>query len=455
MVDAYIAIVVVACILALANWRTAVLACLVIDVIRDPIRKLTEDQPVWITLAGNLPWGVILLSAYGREQRELLAIFSRYPKLKPALLCLIIALAPGFFLSSMLYRNGILLALVGAASYIGPLIGLGLGYLFVREEQAIPRLLFTYIAVNSVMLIGVPLEFAEYDIPGLGGIKMDWIRYQEGYIVDLISGFYRSPDVMGLHAAHVAIFATILAARARGGAGVAWLAIAGWGTLGLLLCGRRKMVAIPLVFITAYLALSYWRGASRRASTMIVLTLVLFGGFSSALLFATKPEWFEYTAYASTIVSDAPDRISTNILGGALETMQRTGLLGAGLGTGTQGRYYLNVQSGRAARGWQEDGFSRLFLELGLPGVILAMVSALCVATSFEASSKLIPRDHRLRDLQLMLVAVIIGDMASFIIAHQHFSGDPASALLVMLLAGAVLGMPRVYAGSITTSTVK
>ncbi len=444
---AYLGIIALACAAALGNWRLALYLCLVIDVVRDPVRKLLPEQPVWATVLGAAPWGMIMLRAFSSEQTELLAAIPRYPKLSTALTCLAMALVPGFLLSCVYYPSGYRLALIGAASYLGPFLGIGLGYLFVRGEPMLLRFLMGYGLINAVALIGAPLEFLDADVPALGGIRVDWIRYREGYIVDLISGFYRSPDVMGLHAAHVMMFGAILALRSRGLMRIVWLLLIGWGGMGVLLCGRRKMMAIPLVFIISYAILNYFQGSSRKLTiaVMIVSALAVVGG---AALVASRPEWLEYTTYASTVISEAPERLQTNVIGGAFETVRQAGVMGAGLGTGTQGRYYVATTSGSGARGWQEDGISRLLLELGLPGFLFVLVTAYLLLGVFRSAIQITPRDTPARDLQLMLAAVVLGDVASFIVAHQHFSGDPIAALMVTFIAGCILGAPRLVAMS-------
>lgn len=449
---AFIALILFTAIIALTNWRQAIYLCLLIDLVRDPVRKLSEDQSVWITVAGALPWLVIILKAFSQERVELTAIFARYPLVSRILGLLVVALVPGFVLSCVSYPSGYLLATIGTASYLGPFTGLGLGYLWIRDERTLTRFFAAYLILNSLMMIGTPLEFFQIDVPGLGGIRVDWIRYREGYIVDLISGFYRSPDVMGLHAAHMVMFGLILASRSKPIAALGWLTLVLWGGSCVLLCGRRKMIGIPLVFLCTYLALSYVQGSSKRVRTLagVVACLVLVGAALTASDIGLQ--WREYAEYASTTLSESPDRLNDNVIGGVFESIRQSGVLGAGLGTGTQGRAYVAVKTGPNSRGWQEDGISRLFLEVGVPGVLLILVAGVYIAVSFRSALQLVPRESSVRDLQILLLSVVAGNLASFIVAHQHFSSDPVSALIVTLLAGAVFGAPRAWAIQTTRS---
>ena len=441
----YLTLIALCCLLALTHWRAAIYFCLVIDVVRDPVRKLVDEQPVWITIAGAVPWIVIMLRAFSAEQHELRAIFQRYPQMIRAVGIFTVALVPGFILACILYPSGYLLALIGMASYLGPFIGLALGYLFIRNEQTVLRFFAIYVLINTVSMVGTPLEFLHLDYPGLGGIRVEWIRYREGYIVDLISGFYRSPDIMGLHAAHLVVFSLILASRARLAAAFGWLILSQWGMVCVVLCGRRKMIAIPIVFVLCYLALSYYYGTARRVRALFSI-LILCSLVAGLFLISSDQEWNEYAKYASTTLSESPDRVYYNVIDGAFVSVRQSGLLGGGLGTATQGRYYLRIETDRAGRGWQEDAVSRLLLEAGVPGFLMVMIAGWYVATTFTQSIALVPRESSVRDLQLLLLSVAVGDLASFVMAHQHFSGDPVSALVVTVLAGSVLGAPRVWA---------
>ncbi|MDP1797017.1 MAG: hypothetical protein Q8K78_06030, partial [Planctomycetaceae bacterium] len=227
---------------------------------------------------------------------------------------------------------------------------------------------------------------------------------------------------------------------------VGWLSLVMWGCVCVLLCGRRKMIAIPLVFLVTYLALSYCHGSAKRVRTLagIVMAAILAGGV--LMLSDTDDQWTEYAEYASTTLIELPDRLNDNVVGGVVESVRQSGILGAGLGTGTQGRHYAGVETGSGAGGWQEDGLGRLILEVGIPGFILFLVAGIYVALSFRQALNLVPRESQVRDLQLLLLGVVAGDLASFVVAHQHFSGDPVSALIVTLIGGAVLGAPRTWA---------
>ena len=305
----YYALVAVAFFLALSNWRAGLYACVFFDGLRDPIRKLCADQPVTITVAPVVIWLGIFLCILSSHRHELLAWLRRdAPKLRVAIQCLVIALIPGAAISIAFYYNGYLLAAIGAVSYLAPLMGLAIGFVFARGEHDVKRLMACYAVVNSIMLIGATLEYGGSNMPGLGGMSMDWIRQMHGLHVDLIAGFYRSPDILGLHAAHVVVFSAVLALRAKGPGRLGWSTLAIWGGTCLLLAGRRKMIAIPFFFVACYLILSLWRGfqVSRGAAILV--------GFATLVTAATlglmreADVSSEYTDYASTLITRGSTR---------------------------------------------------------------------------------------------------------------------------------------------------
>jgi hypothetical protein len=329
---------------------------------------------------------------------------------------------------------------------VAPLFGIAVGFALGRSEKDVYSFLRFYTLLNSVVLISVLVEYFGSDMPGLGGIQMDWVRYRQGYIVQMISGFYRSPDIMGLHAAHVVLFAAMLALRAKGVSRFGYVGLMFWAMVGLLLCGRRKMVGMPIVFLVMYVLISRWRGVSQFGGR--VATLACIAIMAGAIFVAVQDEGQgeEYTDYALTMFTESHQRARDNVLGGVVGTLQQVGVLGGGLGTATQGKYYVGAKGiTRATRGWQEDGVSRLFMELGVPGVLLMGVAVWQMLLALRHAVEMVPGSHRAQVMQIGLLSVIAADGVSYVFSHQQYSGDPVSALIVTLMMGSVLAMPRVF----------
>ena len=432
------------CLLAVSDWRKALYAGILIDVLRDPVRKLVPLEPVLITLSGAAVWAVIVLVATLSNSSASFAITKTYPRLRTAFHLLILAILPAAAVALISYSSGWKLAAIGLVSYMGPAIGVLAGFSFLRKERDLTSLMKFYVLVNSVMLVSVIFEYLALDVPALGGISYDWIRYHENTTVSLMCGWYRSPDIMGLHAAHVIMFALLLAATSKSESQFGWVMPAIWAGLCVLLSGRRKMIGIPMVFLATFLLLGWYLGL-KRTHRLVAFSLagVLLGGFFS-LVFRSSDQSDEYTDYAGTLFTQGIERGSDVILGSTIDTLRQSGILGAGLGSGTQGRYHI-ADASEGPRTWQEDGVSRLFLEFGVPGVLLLSVALILLARSVVKAIRMTVPESSGQLLHLGLAGIVAGDAASFAISHQQFSGDPVNAIWVTLMVGMLFKLPLLH----------
>jgi hypothetical protein len=107
----------------------------------------------------------------------------------------------------------------------------------------------------------------------------------------------------------------------------------------------------------------------------------------------------------------------------------------------TQGRHKLGIVTN--TRDWQEDGVGRLFKELGVPGVILAVVAFCLLIATVRESMTSIPNRHPAQLLQAGIYSVVIANLGCFIVSHQAYSGDPSSIMIVGFTLGIGLGLPR------------
>lgn len=434
--------IILSCGYALADWRRAIYLGILIDVARDPVRKLLPEEPVAVTLSGALVWLAIVVTVAFQQKEHLRNLYRMYPKLRQAFQLLMLAITPAAVLSSISYPRGYLMAAVGGASYVIPCLGVLTGFALMRRQRDVVKMMMFYTGVNVIMLASVPMEYLAWDVPALGGIRYDWIRYRDGYIVDLMCGWYRSPDVMGLHAAQVIMFSLLLAIGPKRQNAALWMAPVLWAGFAVLVSGRRKMVGIPLVFVAVLLALGMYFHVAKVNRLLGIAFLGVIIGAAAGVMFWSPDESAEYTDFASSIFTEGGDRANTLILGGVIRTLQQAGVLGGGLGIATQGRYYVGVQTPRHLSGWQEDGVSRLFVELGVPGVVfLVCALALFFRAGLLSLKQLSARSDEIV-MQLGLAAIVAGNAASFAISHQQFSGDPVNALMVTLMMGMILRFP-------------
>lgn len=428
------------CLIALGNWRVGIFAIILIDVVRDPVRKLVPDHPVMITLAASAVWAAIFVGVYQKHHAQLRLGVRVYPRMRRVVLFLLAAILPAAAWAVVLYDTGWKLALIGTVSYGAPFLGLAIGFVLPDSEQRVYRIMAFYVAVNALALIGTPAEYYKWDWPALGGIDMIWIRYHGSRTVNLIAGFYRSPDIMGLHAAHVVVFSVMLAMRPRSQFRAGWAGVGAWGMFCLLLAGRRKMIAIPLVFMACYLLFSMLRGlrgANVYARAAFIVCLV-----GAAVFFQIREEEVSgaHVDYAGSLLTEGATRSQQIVLGSVRSTLEQSGLLGSGLGSATQGSYHAVGRENKT--GWQEDGVSRLFKEFGVPGAIMMVAAAIMFAIIVWQAVCLVQPHDSLQLMQIALLSVGLANIASFAASHQQYSGDPVTSIFVAVWFGTVLGTP-------------
>lgn len=385
-------------------------------------------------------WGLVFMTAWNQSQPAIRVFKRTNPRLVKAFRLLVIATLPGCLLSIVLYSQGYKLAAIGMISYVAPTAGILIGFLFPRKSEEITNVLRFYCIVNGFALVGVFAEYLQWNLPALGGLSgMHWIRYSGSDIVNLIGGFYRSPDIMGLHAAQVAMFSLILTVHRPAKLTAPWLIVTGFSCLCLVLSGRRKMLGMPLVFCGVFTILAYYRrlrNFNLLAAPILSLIVVAVG---INLVSNDNFVGDEYANYASTLFTDSPRRSHEIVYDSTLSTLQQSGVLGSGMGSATQGTHHLVSGAGS----WQEDGVSRVFKELGLWGVGAMLFVAWNVFWGFADSVRSVGKTHPLAVLQLLLISCPIANLCSFMISHQQFSGDPPSAIIVLFVLGMSLAVAR------------
>ncbi len=426
---------------AFVNWRQAILLTIFLDALRDPIRKLTPEQPVWMSQAIVLVWFIILLNCLSQDSRILQSIRRTFPRTNAGTTFLLAALLPGAALSLVLYRNGWILVILGALSYLGPFAGLLIGTAFAKRVKDTYKFMQLYVLANSIVLIGNLAEHFSWGWPGLGGLLgFEWIRHMPGVLVRLVSGFFRSPDVAGFHAAHVVVFSVLLALpRIRGSASrLYWLVPAFFGLYTLFLSGRRKMFSIPVVFLLVLVLVDILRRQKGSKNLILFLGVFLLSLTGGTFYFIQDDsELADHQTYLATTIYDIVPKLYENVFEGSLVTIQQSGFMGSGLGVATQGAQYAGVDRTKV---WQEDGVSRLFKELGVIGVVLLIFSGIQFFREFLRASSFPIHDSARVILQNAGIAIFAANAACFAISHQHVSGDAANGILPLLFLGGVFG---------------
>jgi hypothetical protein len=426
----YLALIGLATLFALVDWRRAWLFVIICGVVQDPVRKLTPGSPVWISFLVIILYGAIIIGA----RRELLAdgrdFARRFPTISTSLMMVFITLCVAAMNGIVTYGVALWkVPLLSLITYCVPLLAAAFGYTWLRREEGMYAYLRIYAWVTAIALIGTFLEYLRVESPifGLVAYQGDYIRHLPGIQIRLLSGIYRSPDVMAWHAAMLTSIAIAFALRhGFGRAMLLWSGVAAWGFFNCMVAGRRKAIYFVVVFVAVFLWRSLKRVRAAQALAVVSLLLLL------ALVVRQLAQDDETSIYARGALTTQSE-IAQRLQGGIFETFSQFGLMGAGLGTATQGVYHL--LGNRAIVGWQEGGLGKLAVELGLPGILALLVLGwfmIRLLLRLTAIADVPGSSHFLRAL---LFALTVANATGFIVSAQAYT-DAVLALMTGFLGG-------------------
>lgn len=424
----FVAFLLLSMTIALVNWRRGWLMVIVCGVLQDPARKLTPGTPVVMSLSIVLVYAVVLFAAQSQLQAAGRELARRFANLYASLILVFVFLA-------LAAVNGI--ATFGLGNwkvptlslfiYCLPLPAVVFGYAWLQSEEQLFSLFRFYAVLTSIALIGTPLEYLHVNSQSLGTVGIAWnLRFIKGIEIPLLSGFYRAPDIMGWHAATLVCIGVLMAMSRRVlSRAWPWMLCAGWGFLNCLISGRRKAVYMVAAFAAAFL----WRYV-RRLKIAEIIMFVFLGGILALVVdqVGRNAESSVYARGAETSAAEVFGRIE----GGVSETIQQYGLMGAGLGTATQGTQHLLAG---VSFSWQEGGLAKLAIELGVPGLLaLSIMSIVMMQVMLRISRHPdIPESSQL--VRAGLFAIFMGDAVTFLASAQAYS-DPLLALLSAFTLG-------------------
>src|SRR5262249_17791927 len=158
----------------------------------DPIRKLIPDEPVYLTALVAAPLVMTLLGAYLRNVRLSFRPIHSCNKVLQAPLGLFVLLVLVQSVAALIRTGNLVIAGIGALSYLAPLPAILLGYQFSRSGQDIVRLGRVYLVVSLVMISGLYLSYSGYDWTILRSVGGGLVAYSpSGEELVLYSGFLR------------------------------------------------------------------------------------------------------------------------------------------------------------------------------------------------------------------------------------------------------------------------
>lgn len=423
----FTAMLVLSVVVALVDWRRGWLLAVLCGVLQDPARKLTAGMPVEMTMSIIVVYIVVLFSAKATLQDHAHTFSNRFSIIKMSalvvLVCMFVAAMNG--LSTFGLANWKAPALA-AFIYCAPIPAVLLGFTYLQREEQMYGFFRFYAVITSAAMTGTVLEYFNVSWRALGTVALAEgnYRFLPGLSIRMLSGFYRAPDIMGWHAATLAIIGLAMTVRARKlRAAWPWMLVTAWGFLNCLISGRRKAVYMVIVFAMAFL-LRYARRLTATQLTAIVLAAMAL--FTVVVKLGQDEAASVYTRSSKTTTEE----IMTRLEGGMIETIRQFGIMGGGLGTATQGVYHI-VTFPPGQLGWQEGGLAKLTMELGLPGLIAVAFFASAVLSFMLRASKHPDVPGSSQFLRAALFGIVIADVIEFFVSAQAYS----DAVLTLLSA--------------------
>jgi hypothetical protein len=350
----------------------------------------------------------------------------------------------------VLYGNPVLTG-IGLIAYLGPVPAFMVGYRYACSggQKRLLQLLRWYAVMSLIFVSGVYLEYLKVKWPILGEIAGGFKIYDLGTVLRPYSGFMRTSEIAAWHAASAVCILVILGihtqslnAKIPPVLGIVVLVFAG------VLTARRKMLVEIVVFFAAYwFLLAFFRMGSRKVAAMAVVVgmagfLVINATGSQDL----KGEKFQlYIERGTSVFGDIPERTHMSVIQTVKWAYTRFGLLGAGAGAGSQGTQHYGGGT-RLVGGAPEGGMGKILTELGAPGILVSLWLLVAIGRHVvHVLRQFSGRDTRLANLIFGLVALLIANAVTFLVATQAY-GDPFVLIILGWVLGFVLATPVLQA---------
>jgi hypothetical protein len=436
-----VALSALAMLLVLVDWRKAVFCVVVLAILLDPLRKLTPGAPAFLELTTALPILAIIFKITFGTNKKRRADFSQLnlSTLKTATFIFAASCVPAALISLTYGPGSWMLTIFGAISYSTLIASIFVGTQFANSEQTLRRLLVLYCLISTVMLGGAFLEYAGFSagspLIGTDVFDTDWVKYHGYQQIHLIAGFYRSPDVMGWHAATVVMLSALLFFTSPRKRRWLWIAITLIAAAALLLSGRRKMVFMIPVFVASLSMIFALSGRQKWLSKVpLLLAAPLAFGLVVALWAASDSP---LTDYYFGNQDQAAYQISDQGFHGLSATLQQFGFFGGGLGVATPGTQHLDVSRPYV---WQESGSSRVLVELGVPGfAFLLLLILVALKAGFDSTVGALRRRDRLAPYPACLLALVVANLSSLFVSGQILA-DPFVIFFIGFSIGICIG---------------
>jgi hypothetical protein len=455
VVELAVSLLAIAVLFAFADWRWGLLLCVVTAILQDPIRKITPDQPVFFIVFVGIVFAAACLGAVARGVPLTPgSVVGRYRLLAMPMTTLLLLIILQAVNSFVRFGNP-MLTLIGLLTYLLPLPSFIFAYqLALRGGEArIRQFIRGYLSLTLLALTTVYLQYTGYDWSILGQVGSHFLIFDEqtGAIVQPNSGIFRAAEIAAWHAATAACFVLLLATWRKINIQTLLTAIIGVALLvGIAtLTGRRKAVVEVAVFASTYfiLWLVFQKSRAKLGILLVIAGLIGFGWLvgqlgddSSDQVAVRSSNYGVYVERSKAVFADAPKRFVELGIAPIMWAYDSFGVIGAGLGTGTQGAQYFGREEATAAAA--EGGLGKITIELGIPGLFVVGWLAILVFKQLwrimRASSRISPRVAR---LSYGLFSFLVANVAAFSVATQAY-GDLFILLILSWTLGFLFAVP-------------
>jgi hypothetical protein len=454
MTQITIAMLLVAGLLTMLDWRQGLIMCVIIGIAQDPLRKLAPNQPVFYVLLVGVIFGIAWVRAALVRVPLGPSIIEGWKKNLKVPFSLFVALVVTQAMHSFVRYGSAFMAGIGLLVWLAPIPAVVLAYQYAsrRGLLGIRRWMLVYVIAALLALSGVYLEYIGYEWRTLGEIGEGQIIYDVGTVLKAYSGFFRASEIAAWHTAAIACFVFMLSVGKKPTLMrivMALALIAVLVSLGIL-TGRRKMLIEIIIFISTYLFLVAWlqRGMARLAMVVLVMGAsgyVLIVGFVapdlvqrsySKSMYVENAQRIEgYAARGQSVFADLPSRVKALGVEPVVWAVDNFGWFGAGLGTGSQGTNEI-AEAHNIQRWAAEGGLGKVAMELGVPGLFVGLWLLVALAKHLQRQlgvlSKISPQHAR---MAYGLIAFLVANAATFSVATQAYSD-----LFILLILGWCLG---------------
>ena len=442
---------------ALAEWRVGLLLCLATAILQDPLRKLTPNKPVFFVVFVGVVFAGMCLGALARgvslNPKILFRRNSHLARPFPLLLVLIVVEA----CNSYLQLENPMVTLTGLLIYLLPLPSIICAYQLVdrQGEFRINQFMWWYIVCIGVVLTTVYLEYSGYRWEVLGTVGPGLIVFDSvtGQQLKSFAGLFRAPEIAAWHAMAAACFVLVMTFSRRVTstrmlrAGILVALLIGVG----ILTGRRKIIVEFTVFVATFAVL--WCIFERRVSNLVtialtVLAVITYGLTSSANVERVRNQqdaessgYSRYLNHTENAFGAVPTRFVELGIAPVMYAYDSYGLLGAGLGVGTQGTQHFGGGVAIGA-GVAEGGLGKITLELGIPGLFLTGWIAISISRHLWRTMRFASRySQRIGRLAMGLCSFLVANVAGFSVATQAY-GDLFILLILSWTLAFLLAVP-------------